>query len=248
MAPSIIENIKINQANTLAWTKRFAVAEKPQEKSEPRLKWFVRNLDAEDYNHDQILAKAQSLVDIWFQQELLITLSSYIKDQVTGRESLGFTSFAAADASEGPLPTSSWAVKKELHSGTGYIYQDVDAAVAALGESIGLDPSSMRTRNMTLLYPEKYIGQMYGPQKQLAQKYPLLQLLPQDYLVTSNAPFALLLCNDEDAVKIGTFELHDSVKLLSFEDHTGALHYAVAFPSYSLNIFVPEQIVVLTGI
>lgn len=250
MAQSPVREIEVKQTPTEAWTKRFRVTTKnPLEPLPPLPSDHILRFNAEpDWPLEQILEKAQGFAGNWFQQALLAALSSYIKDQIAEGEPLGFTSVTAAKVSEEQVSTSSWAVKKELHSGTGYIYQDVDAAITALGKSTVLDPSNMRTRNMSLLYPYGYDGQIYSVKQQLEQNYPRLQLLSKDNLVASNTPFALLLCNDEAAAKIGTFELHDKIKLFRDDENPDFTTYILAFPSYSLDILAPEQIVVLTGI
>ena len=251
MAQSPIAEIEVKQTSTEAWTNRFKITTKnPAMPLSPVPSNHILRVGQKDWTIDQVLAGAQDAVGNWFKQELLANLSSYVKDQLTGKAPLDFTSVAAAKVSDEPLSTSSWVakMKKGLSSGTDYICKDVDAAIEELGKIMGVEQSSMRSRNMTLLYPIDYAGQMYEPQKKLEHSYPQLKLLPRDYLVTSNTPFALLLCNDEAAAKIGTFECHDKVKLFRDDENPDFATYILAFPSYSFTIFAPEQIAVLTGI
>ena len=242
---SLIAEIAIKQTPTEAWTKRFEVTTKnPNMPLPPVPSNHIFRFGQNDWNRNQVLTKAQEFVGNWFQQELLANLSSYIKDQVTGKEPLGFTLVEAAKVpGEQNQQSASWKAK-----GSGYISQDVEAAVAALGKSMGVEPSSMRTRSMTLLYPLSYNGLMYKVQKQIEHSLPKLELKIKDDLVTNNHPFALLLCNDEAATKIGTFECHNSIQLFFDEKNPGLSPYILAFPSYSFTIFAPEQIAVLTGI
>ena len=251
MALSLIKEIELKPTPTEAWTMRFRVTTKnPATSLKSIPSDHIFRLGNKDWTLDQVLAQAQELIGNWFKQELLANLSSYVKEQVTGKDPLDFTLVTAAKVSDEPLSTSSWVakMKKGLSSGTDYICKDVDSAVEALGKIMGVEQSSMRSRNMTLLYPIGYAGQMYEPQKKLEHSYPQLKLLPRDYLVTSNTPFALLLCNDEAAAKIGTFELHDKIKLFRDDENPDFTTYILAFPSYSLDILAPEQIAVLTGI
>lgn len=251
MALEPIKDIEVKQTATETWTNRFRVTTNNPTSPLPPIPsaHFLRFNVEPDWTHDQILAKAQGFVGNWFKQELFATLSSYIKDQVTGKESLGFTLVEAAKVSGVQYPQSArWNAKPIQSPGSSYISQDIDAAVEALGKIMGVEQSSMRSRNMTLLYPIGYAGQMYGVQKQLNQTYPQLQLLPKDTLLTTNGSFALLLCNDEAAANIGTFECHDKVKLFRDDENPDFATYILAFPSYSFTIFAPEQIAVLTGI
>ena len=245
MAQSPVREIEVKPTPTEAWTMRFRVTTKnPDMPLPPVPSNHIFRFGNKGWTLDQVLTKAQEFVGNWFQQELLANLSSYIKDQVTGKEPLGFTLVEAAKVpGEQNQQSASWKAK-----GSGYISQDVEAAVAALGKSMGVEPSSMRTRSITLLYPLSYNGLMYKVQKQIEHSLPKLELKIKDDLVTNNHPFALLLCNDEAATKIGTFECHDKVKLFRDDENPDFSPFVLAFPSYSLNIFAPEQIAVLTGI
>lgn len=250
MAQSPVREIEVKPTPTEAWTMRFRVTTKnPDMPLSPVPSNHILRVGQKDWTIDQVLAGAQDAVGNWFKQELFAKLISYIKNQVTGKESLGFTLVEAAKVLGMQYPQSTrWSAKPIQSLGSSYISQDVDAAVAALSKSMGVEQSSLCMRNMTLLYPLGYDGQMYGVQKQLNQTYPQLQLLPKPDMIATNGPFALLLCNDEAATKIGTFEFHDKVKLFKDEENPDFSPFVLAFPSYSLNIFAPEQIAVLTGI
>lgn len=232
MAKSLIAEIDVKQTPTEAWAKNFVVTAKSPATPTP----ILDKIRVEDGIQRQ--ARAHEITNHWVEQELLKKLCSYSKDEVTGQESHGFTLVESAQ---------SWKAKD-----CSYISQDVDAAVAALGKSMGLEQSSMDKLNMILFYPVKYSSNwpFFKAQQQLKQRHPLLKLVTQEdrlLTTTTNGSFALLLCEDELTDKIGTFEFHDSVKLFK-DDEPSITPYVVEFPHYSLSLSAPKQIVVLTGI
>lgn len=239
--------LEIDPAQTEAWTKRFTLTIAPPEFPAPNNHILVLNNPAS--SEPQVIElNAHSVANSWFQQELLATLCSYVKDAIAGTEPLGFTMVAAkarAEASD-QSEAQRWAFKADRE-----IAQDIDAAVTALSKSMGLTPSSMQQRKMTLLIPASYKEQSAHINQLVAPNYPNLKLLPANHMMTSNqGAFALIICDEGQAGQdaIGRFELHDSIKLLSKEVASNQLALMVAFPPYQLHIFAPEQIAVLTGI
>ena len=247
MIGQTLTTLEIDPAKTEAWIKRFTLTIAPPEFPTPSNHILVLNNPVSSEPQTDEL-NAHSVANSWFQQELLATLCSYVKDAIAGTEPLGFTMVAAkarAEASD-QSEAQRWAFKADRE-----IAQDIDAAVTALNKSMGLTPSSMQQRKMTLLIPADYKELSAHINQLVAPHYPNLKLLPVNHMTTANqGSFALLICDEGQAGQdaIGRFELHDSIKLLSKEVASNQPAFMVAFPPYQLHIFAPEQIAVLTGI
>lgn len=247
MIGQTLTTLEIDQAQTQAWTKRFALTIALPEFPAPSNHILVLN-NPDSSDPLTVELNAHSITTSWFQQELLATLCSYVKDAIAGTAPFGFTMVAATAKAEvsDQSEAQRWAFKADRE-----ITQDIDAAVTALSTSMGLTPSSMHKRKMTLLIPASYKEQSAHINKLVEPRYPNLKLLPANHMMTSNqGAFALLICDEEPSGhgSIGRFALHDSIKLLSKEAASKQPAFMVAYPTYQLHIFAPEQIAVLTGI
>lgn len=110
--------------------------------------------------------------------------------------------------------------------------------------------------DMTLMVPKKYnsaflipTGTMGNALDRLTQRYPGLKINYCDDMVNVQEPFALLVFDKgaPDVNEIGHLEQQVSTTLLE-EDPANDTTNKPNIPPYSLVIFHPEQIAVLTGI
>lgn len=248
MAESLFTAIDVAHAHTEAWTKHFAVTIKNPPLNLPNTHKLLLLTVKTPCDPELVQNRAQEAANSWFQSCLFTELSECIKKQVESKEQLGFTSVPATTYESTSI--QSWLGKASQPLGANAICKDVQAAVEALSKSMGLDPSNMTERKMTLIIPVGYLSQMAPAKKKIEQSYPNLKILAEGNMISEMGPFALLFC-DEGILgnsEIGRFELMDSIKLLLNEDQPNAPAYTLAFPHYELSIFAPEQIAVLTGI